>query len=101
MVCCEPVAISPEACVSPRRQRAEHQRNAAVGVEEIGQRVGDILLVDVEPAGGNEIEREIEIGVGGVVAQGGLNSGQVGIDQRAEGAADAAAAVRIVYCLAI
>ena len=28
------------------RQRAEHQRNAAGGVEEVDQRIGDVLLID-------------------------------------------------------
>ncbi len=50
VVCCDPVAVSPETWRQPgRRQRAEHQRNAAGGVEEVGQRIADVLLVAVEP----------------------------------------------------
>ena len=52
VVCCEPVAsLAGDLRQARRRQRAEHQRNAAGGVEEIGQRIGDVLLVAVEAAG--------------------------------------------------
>src|SRR6185437_774518 len=72
------------------------------GVEEIHQRLGDVLLIEVKPAAvvrrarawrwaRREIQRQIEIGVVAVVAQARLEVGrQVGVDERAEGAADAA-----------
>ena len=50
-----------------RRERGEADRNAAGGIEEIGQRVGDVLLVDVEAAA--VVQREIQIDVVGVVAE--------------------------------
>ena len=53
VVCCEPVASSPEAWVRPAGVSvANASGNAAGGVEEIGQRVADVLLVDVEAAVG-------------------------------------------------
>ena len=53
------------------RQTAEHQRNAAGAVEEIDQRVADALLIAVQAAAGrrDEIQREIQIGIVGIVAQ--------------------------------
>jgi len=52
---------------------------SAGGVKEVDQRIGEVLLVAIQPlpnnggpgggAGGLEIERKIEIGVSWVVAQ--------------------------------
>ena len=75
-----------------RGQCRESQRNAAGGIEEIGQRIADIGLVAVEAAGDSEAELEVEIGVVGVVAQARGHAGrQVAVDERAEGAAAEAA----------
>src|SRR6202011_3460444 len=53
-----------------RRQPAEYQGNASVATERAAQRVGDILLVLVEAASGlHKIERQIEVGMSGVVAE--------------------------------
>ena len=78
-----------------RRQRAEHQRDTARSVEEIGQRVADGLLIAVEAAAevrarrGREIQREVQEGILGVVAQAGLEvRRQVAVYQRAKCAAD-------------
>ena len=56
----------------PRRgQPAIDQRNAAIAVEVVDQRVADGLLVAVQAAAGrrDEAQRQIEIGVVAVVAQ--------------------------------
>ena len=92
MACCDPVAASPEACVRPAGvSAAEHQRNAAGGVEEPGQRVGDILLIDIKAARRAEVQRQIQVGIVGVVTQARVEVRRhVGVDQRAERADDAA-----------
>ena len=72
VVCCEPVAVSPEACVRPAGVSVPNTSGMPpVRVEEVDQRVGDVLLVAVEaaPGGGAKFRIEVEIGVGGVVAQ--------------------------------
>jgi hypothetical protein len=82
-----------QAC---RRQRTEHQRDATGGVEGIGQRVGEVALIEVEGPKGrkrrrNEVQRQVEISVGRIVVQAGREiRGQVGVDQRTERAADVA-----------
>ena len=106
VVCCEPVAsLAGDLRQAGRRQRAEHHRNAAGGVEEIDAcALADVLLVDVEAAvlgARSESQREIEIGVVGVVAEARVKPRrQIGVDQRCERAADAAGAFRMVYCFA-
>ena len=51
VVCCEPVATSPEACVRPAGVSAPNTSGMPpVRVEEIDQRIGDILLVPIEAA---------------------------------------------------
>ena len=68
VACCDPVASSPETCVRPAGEsEAKPTGMPPVRVEEIGQRVGDVLLVDVEAAA--VVQREIQIDVVGVVAQ--------------------------------
>ena len=52
-----------------RRQRDIADGNAAVAVEEAGQRVADVLLVAVEIAERIVVQRQIEEDVVGVVAQ--------------------------------
>src|SRR5204862_260456 len=74
-------------------QRGERHRNAAGGVERIDQRVGNVVLVAVEGAGRRrrEIQDQVEVGVGGIVAQRIVEvRRQIGVDQRAEAAAYAA-----------
>ncbi len=53
-----------------RGERGEIERNAAGGVEEVGDHVGDCLLVGIESAA--KVQREIQIDVVGVVAKAGL-----------------------------
>ena len=75
VVCCDPVAVSPETCVSPAGVSPPNTSGMPpVRVEEIDQRVADVLLVAVEAAARrrDEVQRQIEIGVVGVVAQAGL-----------------------------
>ena len=51
VVCCEPVAVSPETCVRPAGVSAPNTIGMPpVRVEEVDQRVGDGLLVDVKAA---------------------------------------------------
>ena len=95
VVCCEPVASSPEICVRPAGvSAAEHHRNAAIAVEEADERVGGILLIDVETAAElaeDEVQREIEKYVMGIVAQARLEAGgNAERIERTEGATDAA-----------
>ncbi len=52
-----------------RAQSKECCRNTAGRVEEIGQRVGDVLLVDVKPGVGGESGFQVQINIVGVVAQ--------------------------------
>ena len=65
-----------------RRERGEADRNAAGGIEEIGQRVGDVLLVDVEAAA--VVQREIQVDVVGVVAQRRVQVGRNASNHRVE-----------------
>jgi hypothetical protein len=76
-----------------RRQRTERQRNAAGRVEEIGQHIGDVLLVDVETAGRIKIQREIQVNIVGIITQAGREVRHIDADQRIEGAGDAAGGV--------
>ena len=70
VACCEPVAeFARHLRQAGGRERGEHQGMPPVRVEEIDQRIGDVLLVDVEAAGRIEIEREIQVDVVGVVAE--------------------------------
>ena len=100
VVCCEPVAVSPDACVSRSTTARRDQRNAAGAVEEIGQGIADALLVALQAGRYVEIQQQVEIGVGfGIITQRGVKIWrQVGIDRRiCEGAADTPRAVRMVY----
>ena len=59
-----------DLCQTSRRQPAEHQWNAAGGIEETDHRVGGTGLIGIEAAGRrNEIQREIEERIVAVVAQ--------------------------------
>ncbi len=84
-----------------RVERTERQRNAAIGVEGVHQRIGDVVLIDVEAVAvvrrrwaGRRwrcvIQREVEIGVVAVMGERALQIGrQVGVDRPGERAADA------------
>ena len=50
VVCCVRWRSRPKPALARQRQAAKHQRNAAMAVEEIDQRVADIVLVEVEAA---------------------------------------------------
>ena len=79
-----------------RRQPAEHQRNAAVGIEETDDRVGGTLLIGVEAAARrrDEVQREIQIRIVAVVTQTGFEiRRQIGVGERIERAADAAGGI--------
>jgi len=54
---------------SARAQTKERRRNAAIDVEEVGQRIGDILLIDVETTVLGEAGGEVQIDVVGVVTE--------------------------------
>ena len=84
-----------------RGQAAEHQRDAAGAVEEIDERVADVVWLPLRvPGAGVEGQSQIEIDVVGVVAERGLEPrGQIGVGQRAEWPVTLPA-VRMVYCLA-
>ena len=92
VACCEPVAGSPEACVSWfGDSSANAKRNAAGAIEEIGQRIADILLTLIETARHGEIDRQIEEDIVGVIAQAGCGGTRnIQRVERTERSADAA-----------
>ena len=101
VACCVPVRSSPETCVSPCGDSAPNASGMPpVLLKKFDQRVATFCWLMLRPLirrGGHEIQREIEIGIVGVIAQAGLEvCRQVGVHERAEGAADAAVAVRMV-----
>jgi hypothetical protein len=51
--------VRPWACISPRAERARHERREAEVVQRIKPRKGDIRLVEVDPGE----QRAIDIGI--------------------------------------
>ena len=75
-----------------RRERAVDDRNAAIAVEVADDGVADGVLIAAQAAARrrDEAQHQIEVGVGGVVAQRRMDiRRQVGLGHRGEGAADA------------
>ena len=86
VACCDAGADLAGKLRQPcRRQRAEHDWDAAGRVKEVDEGVADVLLVGVETRARrwNEAEREIEIRIVGAVAETCREARrQIGIDQR-------------------
>ena len=78
---------------SERSSRAEHDRDAAIGVEEVDDGVADVLPIAGEAGPGrrHEVQQQIEKCVVGIVAQAGVEARRkVGVDRAAEGTVHAA-----------
>jgi len=67
VACCEPVASSPETWVRAGRcQRSDTIGMPPVTSKKLVQRIGDVLLIDVQPAAevrAAKAQCEIEIGM--------------------------------------
>ena len=105
VVCCDPVAVSPEICVSPAGVSPPNTIGMPpVVLKKLIDGVADVLLVGVEPGpgGGTKVKRQIEKGVVGIVAQARRESaGQIGVDGRLNVLPPTPpVAFRMVYCLA-
>jgi len=71
VACCDPVAVSPEACVKPPGvNEANAKAMPPLALKKLGERSADVLLIDVEVRLRAEVEREIDVGVVRVIAQG-------------------------------
>ena len=94
VVCCEPVGSSPEASVRPAGVNAPNTRGMPpVELKKLTSALATFCWLMLRPLGRrrDEVQRQIEKGVRGVIAQAGREiRRQVGVYERTEGAADAA-----------